>query len=212
VTTPGLTRRRLSAEQRRECVLSAATENFGTRGYVEASLREIAASAGVTTPVLYDHFASKADLYCAVACRQADLLLECWSSPLTGSPEEMFREIVDRIFGWVDANPQGSRILFADAPSDPLVAETQTALLDRAAGAGARFFAASPTLRHPLELSRQEADAAVARLAMSAVNGLVAWWWHNPKVPRASVTALACDLLWHGLQDLTGTTPHGSGS
>lgn len=200
--SPQPTRKRLTADQRRERLLAAATEQFGTRGYAEASLREIAKGAGVTTPVLYDHFASKAELYAAVAWQQADQFLACWSSPVKGAPEEVFRTILDRIFGWIEANPHGSRIFFADAPSDPLVAETQTALLDRAAAAGARFFAASPALKHPEGLSRAQADAAVARLAMSAVNGLAAWWWQHPAVPRTTVATFASDVLWHGLADI----------
>ncbi len=181
--------------------------HFGERGYAEASLRDIAASAGVTTPVLYDHFDSKAELYAAVAWRQADSLLAYWSSPPTGTVEEVFRATIERIFEWIEANPQGWRILFADVPSDPVLAKTLTALLDRAAAAGAELWAALPVLEHPKQLSRAQTDEAVARLAMNAVNGLAEWCWHHPEVPRATAAALAGDLLWRGLRDLTQPAP-----
>ena len=42
---------------------------------------------------------------------------------------------------------------------------------------------------------------------MSAVNRLVAWWWNNPDVPRATVATLAGDLLWHGLDGISRTQP-----
>lgn len=202
------TRQRLSAGERRERLLSAAATHFGECGYAEASLRDIAALAGVTTPVLYDHFDSKAELYAAVAWQQADSLLAFWSSPATGTVEEVFRATIERIFLWIEANPQGWRILFADVPSDPVLAETLSAVLDRAAAAGAELFAALPVLEHPEQLSRAQTNAAVARLAMNAVNGLAEWCWHHPEVPRATVAALAGDLLWRGLRDLTQVTPN----
>jgi AcrR family transcriptional regulator len=196
-------RKRLPAAIRRERLLAAAAEQFGARGYTEASLRDIAAAAGVSTPVLYDHFKSKADLYAAVAWQQADALLACWSARSTGSAEDIFREVIDRIFAWIDANPDGSRILFADAPSDPLVAETITAVQDRAADAVARLIDSQPTPKVPEQLARQRANAAVARLALSAVDGLAAWWSRNPDVPRSTVVALAADVLWGGLSNFT---------
>jgi AcrR family transcriptional regulator len=198
-----LPRKRLPAAIRREWLLAAAAEQFGARGYTEASLRDIAAAAGVSTPALYDHFKSKADLYAEVAWEQADVLLACWSARLTGSAEDIFREIIDRIFAWIDANSDGSRILFADAPGDPLVAETITAVQDRAADAVARLIASQPTPKVPDQLARERANAAVAKLALSAVDGLAAWWSRNPDVPRSTVVALARDVLWGGLRNLT---------
>src|SRR6478609_4123848 len=112
--TKAAPRRRLSAEERKQRLLDAAVEQFGEHGYGEASLREIAAAAGVTTPVLYDHFGSKAELYAAVAWQQADSLLERWSQPIEGGDEDVFRVTVERIFAWIEANAQGARLLFAD--------------------------------------------------------------------------------------------------
>lgn len=197
------TRKRLSPAERKQRLLAAAVEHFGERGYGDASLREIAAAAGVTTPVLYDHFRSKAELYAAVAWQQADSLLARWSQPIEGSDEEVFRGTIERIFAWIEANPQGSRILFADPPSDPFVAEAITAVLERAVGAVAELFAAPPALELPAGLERERANAALAKLSMSAVDGLAAWWWHNQDVPRATVVSLACDVLWRGLDQIS---------
>jgi AcrR family transcriptional regulator len=57
------TRKRLTAAARREVIAAAATELFAERGYQRASIEEIARRSGVTPPVVYDHFASKRDLY-----------------------------------------------------------------------------------------------------------------------------------------------------
>jgi AcrR family transcriptional regulator len=57
---------RLSAAARREQILSVALEVLGGVGYHGASMNDIAEAAGVTKPVLYQHFASKRELYLAL--------------------------------------------------------------------------------------------------------------------------------------------------
>ena len=53
----------MSAASRREVIEQAATEVFAERGYLGASIDEIARRSGVSAPVVYDHFDSKIDLY-----------------------------------------------------------------------------------------------------------------------------------------------------
>jgi AcrR family transcriptional regulator len=170
-------RRRLSPSERRASLLSAAGCEFAEHGYEHASLRAIARRVGVTTPVVYDHFASKADLYAAVAHEAADALLERWAEPPPGDAEEVVRTTLDNIFRWVEEHPHGWRILFADAPSDPGIAATLTALQERATSALTKIFADLPALDRPGSLDPRRADAAYAEAAKSAVNGLAAWWW-----------------------------------
>jgi AcrR family transcriptional regulator len=200
-------RTRLSSGERRERILAAASREFAAHGYAGASLRALAAAGEVTTPVIYDHFASKAELYAAVAQTHADALLARWAEPSPGSPRDIFRETMESIFGWVEEHPDGWRILFADPPADPLVAASLEAIQDRATGALAALFAALPALDRPAALSRARADRAYAEAAKNTVIGLAAWWWHNRDVPRETVVALAGDLLWRGLADITRAEP-----
>ena len=55
--------RRLPRAQRREQILTAATEAFARSGFAATSLEDIAAEADITRVILYRHFDSKADLY-----------------------------------------------------------------------------------------------------------------------------------------------------
>jgi len=57
---------RLTADARREQILDVAINVFGRAGYFGASMNDIADAAGVTKPVLYQHFDSKSDLYRAL--------------------------------------------------------------------------------------------------------------------------------------------------
>ena len=56
----------------------AALEVFGERGYHGASIDEICRRSGVTPPVLYDHFASKQELYERLLERHYAELREIW--------------------------------------------------------------------------------------------------------------------------------------
>jgi AcrR family transcriptional regulator len=55
--------RRLPAARRRRQLLEVALHLFGTRGFHATSMDDIAEGAGVTKPVLYQHFPSKGELY-----------------------------------------------------------------------------------------------------------------------------------------------------
>jgi AcrR family transcriptional regulator len=55
--------RRLTAEQRRQQLFSVALELFARRGYRATTMDDIADAAGVTKPLLYQHFSSKRALY-----------------------------------------------------------------------------------------------------------------------------------------------------
>lgn len=58
--------RRLPRAERRAQLIGVATDKFGERGFFPTSMDDIAEAAGITKPVLYQHFASKEDLYIAV--------------------------------------------------------------------------------------------------------------------------------------------------
>lgn len=74
-------------EQRREQVLDAAREVFVVSGFHSAGMDEIAERAGVSKPVLYQHFPSKLDLYLA--------LLDAGIHDLLTSTAEAMRSTTD---------------------------------------------------------------------------------------------------------------------
>lgn len=74
----------MSPGDRRAAILAAAGQVFARSGYDQASMREVAKAAGITTPVLYDHFASKAELYATLVDAYADDLIATWSADLPG--------------------------------------------------------------------------------------------------------------------------------
>src|SRR4051794_19187130 len=103
---------RLTAHERRALLLDIAAAEFAARGYAGASLRGIAQAAGVTTPVIYDHFDSKAHLYAAGAQEQSDALVPRWAAPPPRAAGDVFRVTMESIFGWLERPPRGCRIHF----------------------------------------------------------------------------------------------------
>ncbi len=65
-------RTRMTAGQRRETILAAATEVFAASGYRAGKVSDVAARIGVTEPVVFQNFGSKAALFAAVLDRLAD--------------------------------------------------------------------------------------------------------------------------------------------
>jgi AcrR family transcriptional regulator len=56
----------MTSDERRAAILEAAVRLFAKRGFRGTTTRALAEAVGVTEPVLYEHFKSKRDLYCAI--------------------------------------------------------------------------------------------------------------------------------------------------
>ncbi len=198
-------RKRLRPADRRAVILAAALEVFASAGYDRASMRAVAAAAGVTTPVLYDHFASKAELFAALVESQADELISQWERVghgVDGSAEDLFRGTIEAIFAWVETNEAGWRMIFLDSPTDPAVAQVHRERQERATQVLAEQFARVDGLRLSVDLPRDRANAFLAEAAKWTVNAIAAWWWSNRDLSRTQIVQLTADLLWRGLADI----------
>ena len=189
-------RRRLSAAARRERILAAATGLIAERGYADAPIDGIAKAAGVSPAVLYDHFASKLDLYEAVLDSHFANLRAIWAQfPVAELSAESVAASFDAWFGYVEANPDAARILFRE-PTNADAGAVHRAVSERSRGlvlrplldapAGAAFATAGPDL---------EMTWVVLR---GVLQGLALWWVDHPEVPRERVVANALGALWSG--------------
>ena len=90
-----LTRKEKERGQRREVLLEAAARIFGRKPFDEASMQEVAAEAQIGVQGLYDHFASKQELYEQVILQRA-ATYQAWAEAILvrpGSPLELLREL-----------------------------------------------------------------------------------------------------------------------
>jgi AcrR family transcriptional regulator len=115
---------RLPRDARRAQLLAAASEVFVLRGYHAAGMDEISQCAGVSKPVLYQHFASKLELYVAVLQNYIDALVSSVRQALRSTTDnrQRVRAAVQAYFDFVDHETQGFRLVFeSDLTSEPQV-------------------------------------------------------------------------------------------
>ncbi len=111
-------------DARRLQLLAAASEVFVTRGYHAAGMDEIAECAGVSKPVLYQHFPGKLELYVAVLQSYVDSLISGVRQALrsTTDNKQRVRAAVQAFFDFVDNDSQGFRLVFeSDLMGEPQV-------------------------------------------------------------------------------------------
>ncbi|OBG79995.1 TetR family transcriptional regulator [Mycobacterium sp. NS-7484] len=116
---------RLPRDERRGQLLASASEVFVERGYHAAGMDEIAERAGVSKPVLYQHFSSKLELYLAVLQRHVDNLVSGVRQALrtTTDNRQRLRAAVEAFFDFIEHDSQGYRLIFEnDYVSEPQVA------------------------------------------------------------------------------------------
>lgn len=195
---------RLPREERRQQVLAAALVVFSTSGYHSASMDEIAEEAGVSKPVLYQHFPGKLELYLELLDAGLQQLLEAARSAL-GATDNATRvsAMVDAFFSFV-ADPHGAfRLVFeSDMANDDAVRER----VDAADLTLARMAAA--VIADDTGLSEEE-----ALLLASGMLGLVqvsARRWMragDERLPREQASELVASLAWRGISGFPLTHP-----
>ena len=109
-----MTAPRLSADARREQIIDVAIEVFGRAGYFGASMNDIAEAAGVTKPVLYQHFDSKSELYVALLDEVGARLLSAISKATADATDgrEMTAAGFQAYFRWVAHRHDEFMLLF----------------------------------------------------------------------------------------------------
>jgi AcrR family transcriptional regulator len=105
---------RLPAVRRRRQLLDVALRLFAERGFHGASMDDLAEAAGVTKPVLYQHFGSKRDLYLEVLDDVGDRLLTeiGKAAAAAGGPRQQVENGFSAYFRFVADNESAFRVLF----------------------------------------------------------------------------------------------------
>lgn len=193
-------RRTARGTRSRERILESATVAFAERGYEGASMAPIAAQAGVTKSVIYDHFPSKADLHKALVEHHAQALQSAVAAAVDAKAgakaAERLRAGVDAYFRFVHTNPDAWALLVRDPPADPELRVFHADLQRRARRATASLIGAD-SIANPARRRRKEMLAEMLRTSLA---GLARWWNENPDVPRRRLvdTVMALDWFGHG--------------
>ncbi len=113
-------KQRLPAEERKAAIVEAAVRLFSERGFRGTTTRELAAAVGVSEPVLYQHFATKGDLYSAiieVICSEehAETDVELQELSAAGDDYGFFQTLGEAVIEWYEEKPQAIRLLLYSA-------------------------------------------------------------------------------------------------
>jgi AcrR family transcriptional regulator len=185
---------------RRGVIEAAATEVFAERGYQAATIDEIARRSGVSAPVVYDHFESKADLHARLLERHLAEMRSVWAAHLTGAdpPQTRIPRALDAWFAYVESHPYAWRMIFRDTSGDP---DVQAAHREIQAQSSRGLLPLLETLPGGTEIAGDGGELAremVVELLRSAIAGLALWWYEHREVPREQVVAAAMNALWLG--------------
>src|SRR5712691_3814837 len=115
---------RLPRSARRKQLLAAAQEVFVAQGYHAAAMDDIAERAGVSKPVLYQHFPGKLELYLALLDESVGTLLETVGGALRSNadPKQRVAATFGAYFEYVGGNGQAYRLVFeSDLSNEPAV-------------------------------------------------------------------------------------------
>ena len=117
---------RLPRRARRNQLLGAAQEVFVAQGYHAAAMDDIADRAGVSKPVLYQHFPGKLDLYLALLDQHCEALLQAVRAALASTTDNKQRvaATMDAYFAYVEDEGGAFRLVFeSDLTNEPAVRE-----------------------------------------------------------------------------------------
>jgi AcrR family transcriptional regulator len=107
----------MSGTARREQLLDVGRTLFAEKGFEATSIEEIASRAGVSKPVVYEHFGGKENLYAVVVDREMSVLLKRITSALTaGRPRELVEQAALALLTYIEDEADGFRVLTRDAP------------------------------------------------------------------------------------------------
>lgn len=189
-------RKRLSAEKRRQRVLAAALAGFARAGYGGVSMHEIAAEAGVTKPVLYDHFSSKDRLFVAVLESIRDELLARGAAVATRPDDAQgrFRAAVEAFFLFAKAKPDAMRVLLITPQLD-----TDAGLLARRVQAGATAGIAS-LLKSYFRTNNPALLTVAAEFVKHGMHAVAEWGMEHPEMTGRELADVVVQLVWVGLE------------
>jgi AcrR family transcriptional regulator len=198
----GKPRKRMTAAARREVIAAAAAELFAERGYRGTSVEEIARRSGVTTPVVYEHFASKVDLYRDLLERHFAELRQVWRKHLAGGDPlaERIARACDAWFAYVEVHPFAGRVLFRDGAGDPEIEPVHRRVAERSQAAVMQLFVAEPGAGNVAGADDPEGLEMAWVVFRGVLQGLAVWWSEHPGIPRERVVATAMGSLWIGLE------------
>ncbi len=189
----------MTGNERRAQLLDVGRSLFAERGFEATSIEEVAARAGVSKPVVYEHFGGKEGLYAVVVDRELQLILDRFTSALSapGRPRELLERAALVLLDYIEEDTLGFRVLTRDAPVTS-GGGTFSSLIGEVARKVEHILAD--------QFDARGYDPQLAELYSQALVGMVAlvgqWWLDTRSPPKHEVAAHLVNLAYNGLAHL----------
>ena len=186
---------RLPAIERKEQVLDVALSVFAVKGFHDTSMNDIAEAAGVTKPVVYQHYESKRALFLAIIDHVGDRMIEVLTAATSGLTDGQAQVEAGMIafFKWVERDKNAFKFLFdSGTQNDEEFTIAIRKVLDRSAEAIAPLIALDLDPIHVRTLAHGVAGASegVARFLIN----------NNTAFNGELIGKQIANLLWAGLR------------
>jgi len=201
---------RLPRSARRAQLLDAALDVFVANGYHAAAMDEIAERAGVSKPVLYQHFPGKLELYLALLDSSCDTVMDAVRQALasTDDNKERVAATMEAFYTYVSGDRAAFRLVFeSDLTNEPAVRERVERVTNESASLIAEVIHDDTGL--PAEASELLAASLVGMAQVSA-----RYWVGNSDstLDRESAVGLVSGLAWRGISGYPRSeSPHTGG-
>lgn len=187
---------RLPRSARRQQLLGAAQQVFVAQGYHAAAMDDIAERAGVSKPVLYQHFPGKLDLYLALLDQHARDLVQQVRRALASSTDNHRRvaEAISAYFDFVEAEGEAFRLVFeSDLRNEPVVRQRVERSLQECVEAIADTIAKDTGVGPD--------EALLLSVGLSGLAEVSARWWlgSRDRVAKDRAVELLVGLAWRGI-------------
>jgi AcrR family transcriptional regulator len=188
----------MTGAERREQLLVIGRRLFAERGFDGTSIEEIAAQAGVSKPVVYEHFGGKEGIYAVVVDREMQRLLAMVTASLSGGHyRQKLEGAATALLEYIEDSADGFRILVRDSHAASGTGTFGSLLSDIAS-----------EVEHILgaEFKAKGYDPKLAPMYAQMLVGMVALtgqWWLDARKPKLDeVAAHLVNLAWNGLSGL----------
>jgi AcrR family transcriptional regulator len=188
---------RLPRDQRRAQLLDAAKEVFTSKGYHAAAMDDIAEAAGVSKPVLYQHFPSKLDLYLALLDSSCERLVEIVTEALASTDHNADRVVatMGAFYEFVSSSAGEFRFVFeSDLTGEGRVQQRLWRVNDEIADAIAAVISEDTAL--------PGAESKLLAISLVGIAQVSARYWvsgDSAKIPLDEAKQLVSSLAWRGI-------------
>jgi AcrR family transcriptional regulator len=187
---------RLPRSARRKQLLAAAQDVFVAQGYHAAAMDDIAERAGVSKPVLYQHFPGKLELYLALLDTHCDAFAEKIRNAMSATTDnsERVKGAMHAYFDFVSHESEAFRLVFeSDLRNEPAV-RARVDRMERLA-----VDAVTETIMADTGVSRARAEILAAGLCGAAQVAARFWLAGGREVSQEEAEQLMSTLAWRGI-------------